>query len=633
MDYSIFDVSLDSVIVVDENRNILYCNEVAAALCNSSVQRMTREKPLYNFITFSDPEIFVMPEGTKGFDEPFPLEEVGYNVPHSDMKGKVQLALQPFEVDGQRQCAIYIRDVTIEEVLHAKYKVQLEQLEDYSKNLEKKVENRTAELNKANTMLNAIMNSLGQGFLVFDKKGQCLDIFTKACESVLEKNPAGMNIQDVLNLPASEREQFSMWMQAVFSNSLPFDSLKELGPQIYRHARGSHITLDYFPISDGKNGTADVVLVATEKTAEYEANIALEKEKQYAKMIVKLVTTRKQFSGFLKTSVSNLQKLKSEVDKPSPDVDYLFRILHTLEGEAGAFSVLEVRDVAKACQELISPYREDKNLRISDVSADLFRSIAEIEIAFEEFKNSNKELLTLLELQKNDVVEIEVEKVKEFSEALKKYNVEQSLVNTFLETFAKVPVRDLVYHYGNTVSQVADKQGKKTNPVEFIGMDVRVDGDRVKGLFTSLVHVFRNIVDHGLEMPDERIEQGKSEFGSIKVEIAKFSKEGADYLNIDILDDGRGINAEAIRQKLNSKGIDGADLSDHEVIQHVFDAGLSSRDEAGEFSGRGVGMDAIKSEVLALGGHVEIFSEAGQGTHLEISVPLNSTDLEIKKGA
>src|SRR6185312_2471576 len=169
---------------------------------------------------------------------------------------------------------VIARDVTIEEVLHAKYHKQLEKLEDYSKNLEQMVEERTREVKRANVMLNAIMNSLGQGFFAFDSQGECLDFYTKACCDILEIEPARRKVWDVLKVSESDRVTFDMWMKAIFSESLPFESLRELGPSKFSHSAGRHIQLEYFPIRGENGAVISIVVVATDKTSETLANEA-----------------------------------------------------------------------------------------------------------------------------------------------------------------------------------------------------------------------------------------------------------------------------------------------------------------------------------------------------------------------
>src|SRR5690606_5533160 len=120
----------------------------------------------------------------------------------------------------------------------------------------------------------------------------------------------------------------------------------------------------------------------------------------------------------------------------------------------------------------------------------------------------------------------------------------------------------------------------------------------------TFVHAFRNIVDHGIEPSEERQMAGKSEMGHIDVKVEQFSKNESHWIRITIEDDGAGISIEKMRQKVaaTEPSVDVHKLSDTEVAQYVFSSGISTKEEVGEFSGRGIGMNAIKAEAEHLGG-------------------------------
>ena len=192
-----------------------------------------------------------------------------------------------------------------------------------------------------------------------------------------------------------------------------------------------------------------------------------------------------------------------------------------------------------------------------------------------------------------------------------------------------------IKYFNSIVEQVSQKQGKVVGPIHIVGGETKIDAERFEPLISSFVHVFRNIVDHGLESPDERLDHGKSEEGQMSVHIDELTNGGSKSLQIKVLDDGRGIDTEKIKEKVSSTmpNTDFNGKSDHEIAQFVFHPGVSSKDQAGEFSGRGVGMDAVKSEVLKLGGKVEIFTEKNKGTELHISVPLDGIECPVLKSA
>ena len=651
MDYSIFDGLMDhSVIVVNDNMEVIYGNEEAAVLCESSVRRMSKSKPLSNFITFKNTDL-VLNGGDLGKEAALPMMEVLAHT-KSEKEVKAQLTMQPFS-DGSQgtHYILMMRTVTLEEVLQGKYREQLEakevviseleqarsELEKYSKNLEKMVEERTAEINKANQMLQAIMNSLGQGFVVFDQEGVCSNIYTKACEWILESQPEGQNIWDVLSLDADDKEQFKKWMQAVYSQSLPFDTLKSLAPEKYDHSEDKFITLNYFDIEE-EGKTSNIVLVATDKTVEHRTQKALEEEKEYAKMILKLVANKQHFEQFLASTDARFQELSlhfknSKIEEI--DFHHIFRELHTVEGEAGAFSLLEVRLQSRECQSLIEPFRLDPPQFDQERYKDFLHSFEKLEKSYKSFLEKNKSVFESLGIGSGHKVEVSLKKLQSLISDLERQGVSSKLCGQFLSELRKKPLKALMRHFDDVVQLVAEKQGKQVLPIDFETHEIHVDPDFMDGLLSALVHAFRNAVDHGLEPSEEREFVGKPPEGSIQVKAQTEELNKQKWLKLLICDDGQGIDPGVIRRKVieNNPDLDVENLSDQEVIQFIFRPGFSSREEVGEFSGRGVGMDAVRYEVKKMGGEIHVSSTPGEGTVLSIKVPLESLPVNMPLSA
>ncbi len=182
-----------------------------------------------------------------------------------------------------------------------------------------------------------------------------------------------------------------------------------------------------------------------------------------------------------------------------------------------------------------------------------------------------------------------------------------------------VPLRQVFEKLSRVVRRLRIDLGKEVS-LEFAGGDTELDKLIVEQLVDPLVHVVRNAFDHALESPEERVAAGKPAVGTIRV--AAFQR--GNHVVLEIGDDGRGMDVEAIRRKAVVRGIvaDHEVLSEREVLNLVFEAGLSTRDEVSETSGRGVGMDVVRSNLAALGGLVEVSSQQGLGTTITITLPI-----------
>ncbi|MCB0386689.1 MAG: hypothetical protein KDD43_14950, partial [Bdellovibrionales bacterium] len=393
--------------------------------------------------------------------------------------GRVQISVQPYPSKKEEPLwAIIIRDVTLEEMLASKYRGELEQkeefisqlqeakkeLEAYSKNLEAMVEERTAEVKAANQMLNAIMNSLGQGFLVFNHDGKCSDVFTRACLDILESSPGGKSIEEVLRLEGVSKEQFEMWRKAVFSETLPFDSLIDLAPRLFNHSSGRHITLDYYPIRKNGSGIDQLVLVATDKTSEYETSQALEIEKEHAQMTLKIFKDREQFGQFLKSTRTAISALYLQLERSTPDnfdADEAFRRLHTMEGEAGAFSAVEIRNAARACQGDLEPLRMlEPGADSSALFAGFVDSVGQLSSALDEFMCIHGEVLKALSVDGKTKVEVEEQDLRDLLARLVERGVSQSELAPIRDRYLKKSIRQILEHYNNVIQLVAEKQAK-----------------------------------------------------------------------------------------------------------------------------------------------------------------------------
>lgn len=183
------------------------------------------------------------------------------------------------------------------------------------------------------------------------------------------------------------------------------------------------------------------------------------------------------------------------------------------------------------------------------------------------------------------------------------------------------PIKKVFGRFPRVVRDLA-RNLKKEIRLDLVGEDTDLDKNLVEALADPLVHLVRNAVDHGIESPSEREAQGKPREGVV---VLKASQEG-DHIQLSITDDGKGMNANVLRAKAVEKGLmdeeSAARLDDKECYNLIFVPGFSTKSEISDVSGRGVGMDVVKTRIAQMNGIVEIDSVEGRGSTIIIKVPL-----------
>lgn len=216
--------------------------------------------------------------------------------------------------------------------------------------------------------------------------------------------------------------------------------------------------------------------------------------------------------------------------------------------------------------------------------------------------------------------------VRDLSREIKaQYAVINRVAEEMQDTIMQVrmlPVSFIFQRFPRMVRDISRKLGKEVDLV-LEGETTEADKNIIEALSDPLIHIVRNSLDHGLEQPDVRIAAGKSGTGKLLIRASQES----DRVLIEIIDDGKGINPDVIKHKAYEKGlIDEATLeriNDQDAINLVFAAGFSTAEVISDLSGRGVGMDVVRSAVEKVNGTVGIESEVGKGTRLYLSLPLS----------
>src|SRR5699024_10432979 len=216
----------------------------------------------------------------------------------------------------------------------------------------------------------------------------------------------------------------------------------------------------------------------------------------------------------------------------------------------------------------------------------------------------------------------------ELQETVERMSRVSSDLQNIILTMRMVPIDTVFNRFPRMIRQLARDLNKEVE-VEIIGADTELDRTVIDEIGDPLVHLIRNAIDHGIEMPDERLKNGKDRKGKITLE----AYHSGNHVFVEIIDDGAGINRGVIEKLSIDRGIitqQEADvMSDQQVYELILTSGFSTNKEVSDVSGRGVGLDVVKTTIESLGGSVTIDSEQGRGSVFSIQLPLTLSIISV----
>ncbi|MCA9665582.1 MAG: chemotaxis protein CheA [Myxococcales bacterium] len=330
----------------------------------------------------------------------------------------------------------------------------------------------------------------------------------------------------------------------------------------------------------------------------------------------------------------------SQVGVDTMLIESLAGQLDAIESASTAVAPADTRSADLATDEARAPRREaraasgetdaaaagdgggdNRTMRVQEARVDEFLAfVGELIVVREMFRNLGKKLRT------KKVGRLQ----REFQWSMDAFEtLSHSLQHSIMEV-RKVSVRTLLSKSPRIIRDVARVAGKEVR-VETSGDDLRIDKSLVELLEAPLVHLARNAADHGIESPGQREASGKPAAGMVALSIC----ETSDSIVVEVRDDGAGIDCERVRAKAVARGIVDAEtaarLSHAETYALLMRPGFSTAEKVTDVSGRGVGMDVVRSEVERIGGRIEIASQLGAGTTFTLSIP-KSVSVQIVDG-
>jgi signal transduction histidine kinase/HAMP domain-containing protein len=464
--------------------------------------------------------------------------------------------------------------------------------------LEVKVQERTATIKM-------ILDHVKTGFLLIDRNFTILEGYTRSCEDLLNSNQIqAKKLSAALNLQGEVEKHFQLSLLQVFEDEMPESVTLGQIPKTFVIGDRT-ISLEGSTIRDATGHISKILFTIVDVTLLK----SIELENQINRSIVNIMQNMNSFRDFIQDSRDRLKNCYTAIE--TGNMVLLRRDLHTLKGNSAAFGIRQVADLIHST--------EDKENIVPEY-------LTGIEESLREFLDKHYSLLRLkFDAENRRLISIDEHFLDEIERDISKLDSGRELkdhVNQWLSEMRKDTVESMLGPISTYVQKLAAQRGID---MDFIieGGDIRMGRDEAADIFQNLVHLFRNAVDHGLEPSFERGDKPERARLALKI-----TTESHHYV-IRVEDDGRGIDAQRVLKKALDMGIitseAAARLSHEEILQLIFNEGLSTAETITDISGRGVGMKAVKDAIESTGGQIHIQSQVGVGTQFLLRVPMHKS--------
>jgi signal transduction histidine kinase len=504
--------------------------------------------------------------------------------------------------------------VTLEEV-HEQYedrmKVALRNIEISSDELNA----ANAKLEELNLSINAMLESLGQGLFFFDAAGQCGAVYSKACETLLEGVPVGMDVAAFLKLDEKGREKFQALREIIFNpapTAMSFEDLIALAPQWYAHSRGRKIQLSYRPMYKDAHRIQGVLVIASDVTQEIAVQEAIAAHEARAMRILRLVRERRSFRQFL----DNLTGLMMILPKATAAT--LRHDLHTLKGQARFFYLSGAAHTLHSLENDLAAADNHAPL----TAAQQAQAQHKMQEALDEAQRAAMEIWGQEFDSHGNTVSLTLDALKAFGDRLAGVPNSATVQEDFWRNILSVPLEDMLRSFESQVHYYAERENREMELHMNIDKDIRIFAPLYQHVMDALVHIARNLAVHAIEPLPIRRQRGKRD--SLQVFLEVHTSADQKNLHMRIKDDGCGVDVDILRYRLKSRLTPEkiAQMSESEILNSIFEDDISTSDTVTETAGRGIGLGAVRQAVRNMGGDMTVSSILGKETVFDITLPI-----------
>jgi len=528
--------------------------------------------------------------------------------------------------DAHRRLVIYSNELESKnkmlDHMWREVKESRDQLNEWNKTLEQTVANRTSEIRN-------LLNNAGQGFLTFGEDLLIHKEYSSECINLFGSEIENKKLSELIYMDEEHRKYldltFIKLLRGISRNKINL-YLPLLPAEVF--INNKYIKIEYKIIENPDDqSTRCFMAILTDITDKKFLENRMEEERKTLRMVVKAVTNNnelkrviKDYEDFCEYGIRDILKSERSIG------DMVFEIFRSIHTFKGSFSQLEMFNIVSKLHEFETEISDlgktADNLDISDLED--FLEAHKVQSWLDEDLFNLKQILGEQFFTPGNTIIIEESRILQIEEKLQDLlpSQECQILVSALKDLRYKPFKSLFKSYEGYVMNLAERFKKPVNPFQITGDDIRVNTDKYHTFSRSLVHIFRNIFDHGIEPIEERIKYGKEVYGSVGFNIEL--KDG--HFKITISDDGRGLDVNSLREKAVENGYydrAAADkLPESEILALIFKDTFTTRKEVTEFSGRGIGLAAVKKEVDKLGGSIEVKTQTGKGSEFIFILPI-----------
>ncbi len=471
--------------------------------------------------------------------------------------------------------------------------------------LDKIVQVRTHELSLAQRDMSLILDNIDQGFITVTLDGMmCGKTSAIVYQWFGTEERKNSTFADYLRpIDANAADWFELGLESVADGFLPTEVAFEQLPRLLKIGEKT-LKLEYKAVLNTVEAVEKIIVVISDISELVQRELSEGIQKQMLSVFEHIMRDKMGFIDFVTETEQQFGLMRKQ---EYTDLAHLKRLIHTVKGNAGIFGLTSIADECHAL--------ENQIVEEGEVPAEA--QITALLDSWSTIRTKLDELLGQGRRRMDNVIKIDDVEYRAILHAVLK-GADPELIANMIHSWKLEPVHNRFGSLRQQAERLAKRMGKSEITVKILPNNIRVDKEHWAPFWSSLIHVIRNAIDHGLETSEERISQGKSPAGTLELHANVMHNE----LLIGIKDDGRGINWDAVAQKAALKNLPNATHVD--LVQALFSDGISTKDVVTDISGRGVGMGAVLHACQQLGGSVEVLSQAQQGTEFIFRFPLTS---------